>query len=127
MAESDHRFAQAVAKAARRVGPQGPAPAAVAGVLQRVFERPGWMRLFFEVLPVVLRDEELRSREAAFLDSCARPAALLRREGAGEDESILLALLSQSLVIGLAIQKLVDPRGTPVSAAVEAWQALLEQ
>ena len=55
------------------------------------------------------------------------PTALLRRDGIEEDESSLLALLSQSLVFGLAIQQLVDRRGTPVSAAIETWRALLEQ
>ncbi len=128
VAASDYRFGHAVAKAAGRVVPQRPAPAAVAGVVQRVFKQPGWMRLFFDVLPVVLRDDDLRARQAAFLDALrSGPTALLRRDGVDEDESSLLGLLTQSLVIGLAIQKLVDPRGTPVSAAVEAWQALLEQ
>ena len=97
-------------------------------MVQRVFEQPGWMRLFFDVLPVVLRDDDLRAREAVFLERLrSGPTALLRRDGADEDESSVLALLSQSLVFGLAIQKLVDRRGTPVAAAIETWQALLEQ
>lgn len=128
VAASDYRFGQAVAKAARRVVPQRPAPAALAAVVKRVFEQPGWMRLFFEVLPVVLRDDDLRAREMTFLERIRfGPTALLRRDGIEEDESSLLALLSQSLVFGLAIQQLVDRRGTPVSAAIETWRALLEQ
>ena len=127
VAASDYRFGQAVAKAAGRIVPQRPAPAAVAGVVQRIFEQPGWMRLFFDVLPVVLRDDDLRAGRRRSWTPALRPTVLLRRAGIDEDESSLLALLSQSLVFGLAVQKLVDPRGTPVSAAVEAWQALLEQ
>jgi AcrR family transcriptional regulator len=128
VAASDYRFAQAVTKAAGRVASYRPAPAALAGVVQRVFQQPGWMRLFYDVLPVVLRDDDLRAREAVFMERLrSEPTALLCRAGIDEDESWLLALLSQSLVFGLAVQKLVDPRGPPVSAAVEAWRALLEQ
>lgn len=128
VATSDYTFCQAVARAARPVAPRLPAPAAVAAVLRRVFERPGWMRLLFVVLPVVLRDDELRAREVAFLEQMrAGPTALLRRDGFGDEESSMLSLLSQSLVLGLAIERLVDQRGTPVIAVIETWQALLER
>jgi AcrR family transcriptional regulator len=126
VAASDDRFVQALVKATRPFATRGPRPANVADVMAKIFAQPGWMRTLFDVLPVVLRDEGLRDQEAAFVERRRRAlVAFLERGGVPEPERRPLASLTLALTHGLAIQRLVDRRGTPVQAVIETWRALL--
>jgi AcrR family transcriptional regulator len=128
VAASDHRFVQALVKATKPIVAKGPAPQNLADVMSKIFAQPGWMRAFFDVLPVVLRDDGLREREAAFVER-RRLAMIdfLGRGGVGADEARVLASLNLALAHGLAIQRLVDRRGTPVTKVIGTWRTLLAQ
>ena len=126
VAQSDYRFGRTLLKAARPLAARSQDPAVVADVMARIFAQPGWMRTFFDVLPVVLRDDELCRQEAAFVDRVCHSMDAFFREGdvpAGEARP--LSSLSLALTHGLAIQHLVDRRGTPVEAVIDVWRTLL--
>jgi AcrR family transcriptional regulator len=128
VAASDYRFGCAMVRAARPFASRGPSPAVVADVTARIFAQPGWMRTFVDVLPVVLRDEALCRQEATFVATVRDTIAAFFREGmVAEQEALPLASLSLALTHGLAIQLLVDRRGTPVDAALATWRTLLER
>ena len=114
-------------KAARPFAARSPSPAIVADVTARIFAQPGWMRTFFDVLPVVLRDEALCRQEATFVATVRDTMATFFRRGmVAEQEALPLSSLSLALTHGLAIQHLVDRIGTPVQAALATWRELLE-
>ena len=128
VAASDYRFGRVLIKAARPFAGRSPAPGVVADVALRLFSQPGWMRTFFDVLPVVLRDDELCRQEAAFVERVLQTiASFFRRSGVPADEALPLSRLSLALTHGLAIQHLVDRNATPVADALAIWRALLEQ
>lgn len=126
VAASEYRFVRALYKASRRFVLRGPAAGDVADVITRVFAQPGWMRTFFNVLPTVLRDDGLRVQEAGFIEQRRRVlGGFLARGGTPAGEARPVATLTLALTHGLAMQRLVDPRGTPVPAVIETWRALL--
>ena len=123
---SDYRFAQALLKAARRVMPRSSATEAVVDVLVKIYRQPGWMRALYDVLPVALRDEELCRQEAEFVALVrASMVVYLLEAGMPEVEAGDLAAMCLALTHGLAVQRLVDPRGTPVSSVLETLRVLL--
>ena len=125
VAAADYRFAQSLIDAAR---PAPQAPAGVADIQAAVLQHESWMRTFFDVLPAVIRDDALRSQQAAFEARILHTvASLFTALGAPPGEAVPLAALTVALTYGLAVQKLVDPRGAPVRAALATWRALLAQ
>jgi AcrR family transcriptional regulator len=123
---SDYRFVRALYKASRPFAVRGPAPGDVAAVMAKMFAQAGWMRTFFNVLPTVLRDDGLRAQEAGFIEQRRRVlGGFLVRGGTSAGEARPLASLTLALTHGLAMQRLVDRRGTPVPAVIETWRALL--
>jgi AcrR family transcriptional regulator len=128
VAAGDHRVQQALVKAARPFASRPQPLTAVADIQARFLAQHGWMRTFVDVFPVILRDEGLRHGEAAFQERvrCA-VERFVRDCGVAGGEARSLASLVVALMHGLAIQHLVDPRGTQVEAAVDVWRELLRQ
>jgi len=83
---------------------------------------------FFAILPLVMRDSELRTRVAAlyewyrdlyvrcFSDDEDDP----RREAFRRHASLMVAVID-----GLAIQKALDPEGCDLTALFDLWEAML--
>ena len=78
---------------------------------------------FFEVLPHVLRDPDLRARVAGLYDGY-RETVLRCLDAAADAPADLrpFAMLMIAIVDGLAIQHGLDPDGADVRAATELWE-----
>jgi len=95
-------------------------------VLVKIYRQPGWMRALYDVLPVALRDEELCRQEAEFVALVrASMVVYLLEAGMPAVEAGDLTAMCLALTHGLAVQRLVDPRGTPVSSVLETLRVLL--
>ncbi len=93
----------------------------------RIAADVGSFRVFFEILPHVLRDEELRPRVARLYDGY-RDTVLRSLEEPGPELSPRLrahAMLTIAIVDGLAIQRSLDPDQVDIGAATELWERLL--
>jgi AcrR family transcriptional regulator len=83
---------------------------------------------FFELLPHVLRDDDLRPRVAALYDwyrdlyvRCfADDAHPDFKEGLDRHASLMVAVID-----GLAIQKALDPAGCDLGALFDLWESML--
>lgn len=101
---------------------------AVFGMFEHILADRRAYRVFYELLPVVLRDEELLSRQVAFdrwlLDGLGTvltggaPAAVAQR-------STALAVVLLAAADGLALQRLLDPRGFDPAPSLEVYRSLL--
>lgn len=84
-------------------------------------------RAFFEILPHVLRDADLRPRVARLYDGYRE--TMLRCLGAADEERrrrlLPHAMLMIALVDGLAIQHALDPEKIDISLATRLWEQLL--
>jgi TetR/AcrR family transcriptional regulator, transcriptional repressor of bet genes len=84
-------------------------------------------RAFFEILPHVLRDDDLRPRVARLYDGYRE--TMLRCLGATDQEQrdrlLPHAMLMLALVDGLAIQHALDPDNVDISLATRLWEGLL--
>lgn len=126
LAAEQYRFVQALTRAARPAVGCSAGATAVADVLARLFGRPGWMRAFYDVLPLILRDAELGTLQAEFTAHLRGSiAAYLRRSGVSPADASALAALCLALMHGLAIEWLVDRSGSPVVEVVDMWRVLL--
>jgi AcrR family transcriptional regulator len=83
-------------------------------------------RLFFEVLPHALRDEDLRERVAALYDGYRDTVlrCLDASDPAAQERLRPFAMLMIAIVDGLAIQHGLDPDGADVAAATDLWERL---
>ena len=125
---TDYRVQRVLLKAAGPFLSHPQPPTTVADIQARILAQHGWMRIFVDVLPVLLRDDGLRRDEAVFQDRLRQGVEAFLRDGdVPTAEARALASLAVALMQGLAIQHLVDPRGTPVQAAVDIWRELLDQ
>jgi len=93
---------------------------------RRMAQDAGGFRDFFELLPHVLKDEELRGRVAALYD-WYRTVYL---EGLSVETSSsrlrLYASLMTAMTDGLALQKTLDPEGVELEALFSLWTEVLE-
>jgi len=84
-------------------------------------------RMFFDVLPHVLRDDKLRPRVARLYDGYRE--TVLRcfgaRDAAARSTLLPLAMLMIAIVDGLAIQEGLGPEGVSVQTATQLWEELL--
>lgn len=126
LAASDYRFATVLGKASRPFVSRSPDPCVVADVMAKIFAQPGWMRAFFDVLPIVVRDAEMCRQEAAFMATArGNLSVFLRRGGVPAVEAGDLAVVCLAVTHGLGAQRLVDPRGTPVAQVIDTLRMLL--
>ena len=91
---------------------------------RRALGDPDARRAFFELLPAMLRDPELKAREDVFTEwVLARLIADAARDGvpAGLEHPVAAAYLA--LVHGLSMQVLVEPDTSDPLPALEAWSA----
>ncbi len=86
-------------------------------------------RTFFELLPHVLREDDLRPRVARLYDGYRD--TVLRCLGAHDEEQrrrlLPHAMLMIAIVDGLAIQHGLDAGGIDISAATGLWERLLRR
>jgi TetR/AcrR family fatty acid metabolism transcriptional regulator len=86
-------------------------------------------RAFFEILPHVLRDEDLRARVARLYDGYRETVRrAMGADGAGMGaarDRPSYAMLVIALVDGLAIQHSLDPGWVDIGAASDLWERLL--
>jgi TetR/AcrR family transcriptional regulator, transcriptional repressor of aconitase len=87
----------------------------------------GGRRAFFELLPAVLRDSELKARQAAFVDwLLGRLAAEVATAEMPQGSASWMAASYLALVHGLSMQSLVEPDTFDPVPALEAWTAALQ-
>ena len=99
----------------------------------------GSFQSFFELLPHVLRDDDLRPRVAALYewyrdlyvgslaDGDGHPSGTRPSDGGNEDLETLrrYASLMVAVIDGLAVQKALDPDGCDLSALFDLWESML--
>jgi len=93
----------------------------------RIAADVGSFRAFFEILPHVLRDDELRPRVARLYEGY-RDTVLRSLGDVGPERATRLrahAMLTIAIVDGLAIQRSLDPDHVGIVAATELWERLL--
>jgi len=85
-------------------------------------------RLFFELFPHVLRDRRLRLRfvdayrESRLMDKgCMEEAA----PAIDPPQAERLAALTVAMLEGLAVQRVIDPKGLDFAGAYEDWERML--
>lgn len=99
---------------------------AVVEVQAALLRDPDWARAFYELLPTVIRDDDLRRLQADFVHRLRDAvAALLADGGVPAADAAPLAAAALALTYGLAAQRLVDLDGAPTAAALAAWRELL--
>jgi AcrR family transcriptional regulator len=85
-------------------------------------------RLFYELLPHVLRDPRLRRRfagayrESRLMDRSCVEAAAPDIDAAQAER---LATLTVAMLEGLAMQRVIDPKGLDFDGAYEDWERML--
>ncbi|MBM3148391.1 MAG: TetR family transcriptional regulator C-terminal domain-containing protein, partial [Actinobacteria bacterium] len=101
---------------------------AVFEMLGHTLEDRRTYRVFFELLPVVLRDEQLLRRQVAFdrwlLDGLSTVLAGGAPAVAAE-RSDALAVVLLAAADGLALQTLLDPRGFDPAPSLAVFRSLL--
>ena len=111
---------------ARTPSPDGAGIEALVDGDRRMAQDTGGFRDFFELLPHVLKDEELRGRVAELYD-WYRTVYL---EGLSVEPSgsrlRLYASLMTAMTDGLALQKALDPEGVELEALFSLWTEVLE-
>jgi|YelNatPaOPRAMG01_1025707.scaffolds.fasta_scaffold09811_3 AcrR family transcriptional regulator len=85
-------------------------------------------RMFFDVLPHVLRDDKLRPRVARLYDGYRETVlrCLGAPDAAARSALLPLAMLMIAIVDGLAIQEGLDPEKVVVQRATQLWEELLD-
>jgi AcrR family transcriptional regulator len=81
-------------------------------------------RTFYELLPAILRDEELQSHQVAFL-AWLRSAAATACESRGVPWSAALVDLSLAVAFGLPLQLLIDRGGLAALPVLKMWSSLV--
>lgn len=103
-------------------------PGAVFKMLDDILTDSSSSRVFFDLLPVVLRDPELLQRQVAF-DVWLRDnlGAVLARAGraAVAERATALATLLLAALDGLALQALLDPRGFDPGPSLAVFERLV--
>lgn len=108
--------------------PAGPARVqALFDWLGRIVSDRSSARLFYELLPHVLRSRSLRARAAGLYRVYRQfDGDCLASESALDDQAkISLGTLSEAVVEGLAVQQTVDPEGFEAAPALALWQEMV--
>jgi hypothetical protein len=112
--------------------PEGESPpeAALAAVKERVFRRPEWHRLRYELFAMGLRKPGFLPGVASLLQNGRRGIGGSLETMAGAEmsasEKEALAAVFLACFDGLALQKLADPEGFDLDAAYEALAKMAE-
>jgi AcrR family transcriptional regulator len=93
---------------------------------QRISENRSELKLFYELLPHVLRSPALRARLAEqYVVARQKDAVWFTRAGLGEADARRLSTLAVGVLDGLGLHVTIDPHNVDHAGAYELWQKMV--